>query len=406
MQQLERESSRDHGSRRSVVLVIDDEVGPRESLRMTLASEHEVLTADGARAALEILRSRPVDLVTVDLNMPGIKGNDLVEILRREFAEVEIIIITGFATIEAAVTGIRGGVSDFLTKPFDVVQVSSAVNLALHRQRGRRRLVRFLEGMGDVAGRDRTADQILHELENNEPLQHRLQALLDEPEGPSSPAGEIDPGALEFLELLAATIENRDPDMRGHARRVSFYAGLIADRMKLDDQQRADVRIAAFLHDLGKVGLLPDAAPIGEVVPATRRGQLEEHAEMGEKLLRALHVPAAITESIRHHHERWDGTGYPDRLRAERTPLLSRIISVADAFDAMVCNQAHAPSVGREAALRELSAEAGHQFDPQVVGVLCEIAQIPGNDQSPSEVESVRALESHFDEDAHGDLAS
>ncbi|MFT5441772.1 MAG: DNA-binding NtrC family response regulator [Myxococcota bacterium] len=169
---------------KAVVLVVDDEKGPRESLRMILSSSHTVLTAEGSDRALEILRSRHVDLVTVDLNMPGVQGAQLVEMIRSEFKEIEIIIISGFATVDAAVAGIRQGVRDFLTKPFDVVQVNAAVSRAIENQSGRRRLVRFLEGVGQAIGHDQNAEAIL---------------------------GELDASTVAFSELLSNTIECGKP---------------------------------------------------------------------------------------------------------------------------------------------------------------------------------------------------
>ena len=364
-------------TQRGVVLVVDDERGPRESLRMILSSGHEVVTAEGVNGALDILRSRAVDLVTVDLNMPGIKGDKLVGIIRQEFPEIEIIIITGFATVDAAVRGIRSGVSDFITKPFDVVQVNAAVASALHRQQGRRRLVRFLEGLGNVVGRERTAEDILSDLENNKELQTRLHTLLEDPriEPTANFEQAADSPTIKFLELLADTISSRDPAMRGHARRISFYAGLIADCMKLDSTLREHTRVAGFLHDIGKVGLSPDVMPFGEPLDPVQRDAVEEHPAIGERLLQPLSLPKTITDAVRHHHERWDGTGYPDGLRAEDTPLLARIIAVADAFDAIVGRRPEAPEDGRRIALSELRKGAGSQFDAQIVGVFCEIAQ-------------------------------
>jgi response regulator RpfG family c-di-GMP phosphodiesterase len=369
---------------------------------MILSSSYEVLTAEGGNGALEILRERPVDLVTVDLNMPGIKGDQLVGIIRQEFAETEIIIITGCATVDAAVSGIRCGVSDFLTKPFDVVQVNAAVNRALHRQQGRRRLVRFLEGLGNVVGRDRTSEDILCELEGSEELQARLQTLLEDPHIESHASREHagDTPTIEFLELLANTIESRDPQMRGHARRVSFYAGLIADRMKLDAVLREQARVAAFLHDLGKVGLSPDVLPVGEPLSAIQRSAVEEHPGIGERLLQPLALASAITSALRHHHERWDGMGYPDGLRAEETPLLARVVAVADAFDAIVCKQQEAQNDSRRFALSELKAGAGSQFDAQVVGVFCEIAQVEIPEQRDSVAPSSAKLSRAFVEGA------
>ena len=137
---------------RPVVLVVDDERGPRESLRMILRLRYEVLMASDAAEALEILRSRPVDLVTLDLKMPGMQGEEVMRIVRREFPHVEIVIVTGHGSLESATEALRSGVGDYLQKPFDVVQVNQAVARCVGRQGQRDRLVRFLDELGDAVG--------------------------------------------------------------------------------------------------------------------------------------------------------------------------------------------------------------------------------------------------------------
>lgn len=386
---------------RAVVLVVDDEKGPRESLRMILSSGYEVVTADGVNAALEILRSRPVDLVTLDLNMPGIRGDKLVGIMRGEFPEIEVIIITGFATVDAAVSGIRSGVSDFLTKPFDVVQVNTAVDKALHKGRERRRLVRFLEGLGDLVGRDRTTEEILIELDGDHELEAQLSTLLENPRIPEPPDREEraeagDPPTIDFLKRLADTIASREPSRRSHPRRVSFYAGLIADHLKLDATPSKHVRLAAYLHDIGRVS---DIAPVDA---SQHYDASQEHPSIGDRLLRPLGLPKTITDAVLHHHERFDGAGYPDGLRADATPLLARIIAVADSFDTIVSEQSSSPNDDRRIALAELEREAGSQLDPRIVGALCEVAQLQIREQqasvAPSSAELTRAFRREADE--------
>ena len=143
------------------MLVVDDERGSRESLRMILAPHHNVIQAGSGAEALEALRTSKVELMTLDLNMPGMKGEDVMRVVRSEFPQVEIIVITGCGTLESATSGIRYGICDYLQKPFDVVQVTASVMRALSRQRARTRLSAFLEELGGVVGKDRDAHAIL-----------------------------------------------------------------------------------------------------------------------------------------------------------------------------------------------------------------------------------------------------
>ena len=353
---------------RATVLIVDDERGPRESLRMILSPHHRTLQASSGVEALEILGTDHVDLVTLDLNMPGIKGQELMSTIRSEFPEMEIIVITGCGSLESAAEGIRSGICDYLQKPFDVLQVSASVLRALARHRARARLSSFLEELGGVVGHDRDTHLILDDVQRSQKLKGRFGGLLEDRGRVDRDAGRLDPPrTVEFLEVLAETIETKDRFMRGHARRVAFYSSLIADRLCLSAEEHARVRIAAFLHDIGKVGVPTDLLMRNGGLAESERKVVEEHSEIGSRLLKPLDIPSAVATAIRHHHERWDGTGYPDGLAGEEIPLTARIIAVADSFDTMACDRPYRAALDRSAIYRELRHFAGVQFDPDLV---------------------------------------
>ena len=376
-ERIQNASSMFPRGRRQQILVVDDERGPRESLRMILSGSHRVTTAVEGAEALEILRTESIDLVTVDLNMPGMKGDELMRTIRAEFPQTEIIIITGCGSVETAVEGIRHGVFDYLTKPFDVVQVMASVERALARRESRQRMVGFLEGISRVLGRNEDATVVLEELDASPLAQERLRAILAEPilETELSSARVNGPRTIEFLEVLAETIESRDVYMRGHARRVAFYADLIAARLCLSTEERDHVRMAAFLHDIGKVGAASDLLA-GKVMPEVERlASIHDHPAIGERLLLPLGLAAPVAATMRHHHERYDGSGYPDGLAGDDIPLAARIIAVVDAFDAMTCQRPYRDAKTRDEALIELRACARAQFDAGIVEFFCELAQ-------------------------------
>ena len=368
--------------RRSQLLVVDDERGPRESLRMILSGCHQVTTAEEGAEALEILRTESIDLVTVDLNMPGMKGDELMRTIRAEFPQTEIIIITGCGSVETAVEGIRHGVFDYLTKPFDVVQVTASVERALERHESRQRMACFLEGISRVLGRNRDANIVLEELDASPLAQERLRSVLEEPSfGPDLVGSRVSgPRTIEFLEVLAETIESRDIYMRGHARRVAFYADLVAARLCLSREERDHVRMAAFLHDIGKVGAASDLLA-GKVMPEPDRLEsIHDHPAIGERLLLPLGLAAPVATTVRHHHERYDGAGYPDGLAGDDIPLAARIIAVVDAFDAMTCERPYSKAKTRDEALAVLREESRGQFDPGFVDIFCELAKSGATD--------------------------
>lgn len=381
----------------STVLVVDDERGPRDSLRMILAPTFRVLAARSGSEALEVMRAEPIDLVTLDLNMPGLSGQELMRRIRDEFPHIEIIVITGNATLASATEGIRYGIADYLQKPFDIVQVMSAVTRALARQKARGGLVTFLRDLGDVVGSGRDADEILQEVGRSQKLQRRLRALLAG-HGEAAAAGlakepDLD-STIDFLEVLAETIETKSRFMRGHAGRVAFYAGILAHRLGLPDEQQERVRIAAFLHDLGKVGVPSDLLVRSGGLEPAERESIEQHPVSGEHLIQPLALPAVIGAAIRHHHEWWDGSGYPDGLAGEEIPLEARIIAIADAFDAMSCDRPYRDALRREIVLGEFRRYAGIQFDPKLAVMFAAILESQESEFDLLEIAEARSAAS------------
>ena len=370
---------------RATILVVDDERGPRESLRMILEPIHRVLQAASGAEALETLRIQAVDLLTLDLNMPGMKGQDVMRIVRRDFPQIEVVVITGCGSVESAAEGIRYGICDYLQKPFDVVQVGAAVTRALTRQRARARLTSFLGELGQVVGHERNAHAILEDVQRSQKLRGRLGDLFERSDTQPGPSGEAtDPTrTAEFLEVLAETIENKDQFMRGHARRVAFYSSLLADRLNLSAAEREFVRISAFLHDLGKVGVPTDLLLRDGSLDDEERAVVERHPEIGARLIKPLDIKSSISLAIRHHHERWDGGGYPDGLAGEEIPFVARVIGIADAFDAMTCNRPYRPALARELVCTELRRAAGDQFDPNLAKEFLTILETGISDVDP-----------------------
>ncbi|GEM_PF-415047 len=366
----------------SRILIVDDERGPRESLRMILSGNYDVSVAENGAEALELLRTDAIDLVTVDLNMPGMKGDQLMRTIRAEFPQTEIIIITGCGSIETAVEGIRHGVFDYLTKPFDVAQVIASVERALERQQSRTHMASSLEEISRVLSPDLDSQLVLDELDASAPAQERFRAVLEEP-ALCPKAGNTrvgDPSTIEFLEILAETVESRDLFMRGHARRVAFFSDLLGAALCISREERQHIRMAAFVHDIGKVGA-PSDVLAGAVMPEPQRlDAVQSHSAVGEKLLLPLGLEATIATTVRHHHERYDGTGYPDGLAGNEIPLAARIIAVTDAFDAMTCERPYRQARTDEEALVELRTEAGAQFDPQMVRLFCELVMAGATD--------------------------
>lgn len=376
---------------RARILVVDDELGPRESLRMILRPGYEVLTASDGSEALEVLRSTPIDLVTLDLNMPGLQGEELMCVIRREFPGVELIVITGYGSVESAVEGLRFGICDYIHKPFDVVKVLTAVARGLANRQGRRQLTGFLERLGGLLGRAEEVQRLLERVENRPRLQRRVAQWIGELDAPRPGEEREQWRASAFLEVLAETIEAQHEFMRGHAQRTSFYAGLLSDRLCLGMRDQEHVRVAGFLHDIGKVGVPSELLSRPGALDPQERRAVERHPVIGVGLVDPLGLPAEVSMAVRHHHEWWDGRGYPDGLYGNQIPLVARIVSVSDAYDAMTSDRPYRSALPQAVAVDELRRFSGTQFDPVLVKeFLCIVESLDGDLQILAESVATR----------------
>ena len=172
---------------------------------------------------------------------------------------------------------------------------------------------------------------------------------------------------LSFATALVATIEARDQYTAGHSAAVAIYARDIAERMGLARDQQQLAHVCGLVHDVGKIGLAPGLLEKPGALTLEERRQMEKHSEIGERILRNVEDYAEIAAIVRHHHERWDGEGYPDRLAGEAIPLLSRIIAVADAYNAMTSDRPYRDAMPSRVARLRLAQAADSQFDTSVV---------------------------------------
>jgi len=189
---------------------------------------------------------------------------------------------------------------------------------------------------------------------------------------------------LATVRSLAAAIDAKDPYTRGHSDRVATLALMAADRIGLSHEDRLALELSAYLHDIGKIGVREDVLHKPGRLDEQEAEEMRSHPLIGANILAHVEFPWTITPNVRHHHERWDGSGYPDRLSGEEIPLLARILSVADSHEAMVSDRPYRRGRSTDDALTELRRCAGTQFDAAVVEVFCDvIATQDGSARAP-----------------------
>lgn len=317
-------------------LVVDDEPRLRRVLVRLLEGEGFTCAeaGSGVEALVELERT-PVPLVISDLRMPEMDGVALLREIVSRWPETAVIVVTAVAEVESAVACLQMGALDYVAKPFHLDEVRARVAQALDK----RRLL----------------------LENRS-YQHQLEDRVE------AQARRIEELFLEGVHALVFALEAKDAYTRGHSMRVANYSVTIARTLGLDADLIDTIALGAELHDVGKIGVSESVLhKAGRLTDAEYR-HVMEHMVIGARILGPLmrDAPGALA-IVRSHHERLDGRGFPDGLKGEAIPFEARVVSVADAFDAMTSVRPYRPSMSVATAMTELEQGRGVQFDAGAV---------------------------------------
>ncbi len=317
-------------------LVVDDEASLRDTLRRVLeTSGFQCVTAASGAEALALLEEREVPVVLSDIRMPEMDGVTLLGKIRERWPDVAVIVVTGVTEVEVAVACLQMGALDYVTKPFQLKEVKARVEQALEKRRLIRENRMYQEHLSDLVGIQA----------------RRIEELF-----------------VEGVQVLVEALEAKDAYTRGHSARVSAYSGRIAAELGIAPSEVQVIELAAELHDVGKIGVREAVLLKPARLDVDEYDHLMQHMSIGARILGPLlkNAPQVI-DVVRSHHERYDGTGRPDELAGEDIPLLARVVSTADAFDAMTSARPYRTAMPVESALAELDRCAGSQFDPAVV---------------------------------------
>lgn len=315
------------------VLIVDDEKNLLSALRRHLReAEYTVLTEENPGKALDTLRQENPAVLVTDLKMPGMDGIELLRRAQELRPDCIRILMTGYADLGAAVDAVnQGGVFRFLAKPFQAEDLQHAIDEAI-------RYRSFLE-----------SDRELRILK-------RTQSAME---------GMI----RAFVDL----VETRDPYTCGHQNRVARLSAAIGREAGLDDDRLHGLRLAALVHDIGKIGVPFSILNKPGVLSEAEMDIIREHPEKGWGTLRHVDFPWPIAEVVLQHHERLDGSGYPHGLEGDAIRTEARIIAVADMVDAMASHRPYRPALGVDAALRELRSARHQQYDARFADICVDL---------------------------------
>ena len=326
----------------SKVLVVDDEMSIRITLGEFLKQEgYEVFTAENVKKATELLSEHSFDVVLSDIIMPQDSGISLLKLIREQNPEVRVIMMTGEPTVDTAVDAIRQGAHDYLTKP---VFRNSVINSVRHA----------------VDFKQLSDEKHRLEQENQAHRQNLERLVIERTE-------KLRHAMLNTAFATAAIMDLRDPYTAGHQRRVGSLARAIGKELALPDETIEGLHIAGCIHDIGKITVPFEILTKPVQLSPNEYAIIKEHPRKGYEVLKSYEMPWPIAEIVYHHHERLNGSGYPQGLTADQIGLETRIISVADVVEAMSSHRPYRPSLGLDAALQEIETNKGRLYDTQVV---------------------------------------
>ena len=310
------------------ILVIDDNAVAREVMRdMLESSGYEVVSASSATEALTLFVDDRIALVLTDIVMPDMSGLELLDAMRLHRPNLPIVLVTGANTRDNLTEALRRGADGLVAKPFTREELDQALTKALDR-----------------AGR------------SERDLRERLLAPT-------------------LTSALANAIEAREEGMRGHCERLTVLAMRLGLAFGLGEEEIETIRLGALLHDIGKIGI-PDSVLLkADALSEEETHLMRTHTVIGDNLLEPIELLAAVRPIVRHHHERWDGLGYPDALAGEAIPFGARIMAVADAVEAMSARRVYREPLSEPEIVRELERGRGTQWDPHIVDVVLRLVE-------------------------------
>ena len=314
------------------VLIVEDDGAILALLTVLLEREgFNVVTASDGEAGLAAVRDHEPDVVLLDVGLPRLDGLEVTRRLRanRATRTLPIILLTARASIDDMVAGLDAGADDFIGKPFERPELLARVRSGI-------RMRRAVLGM------------------------ETAQAVVT---------------------ALANAVEAKDLVTEQHCERLAVVAARLCERLGLGVDEREAITYGALLHDVGKIGVAEAIlAKPGPLTP-DEWVVLRRHPEIGERICRPLGLSQSFAPIVRHHHERWDGGGYPDGLRGAAIPLGARIVALGDAFDAMTHDRPYRRAFPTSYALEEVRQQSGRQFDPELaepfIACLDELADVP-----------------------------
>ncbi|MEE8414233.1 MAG: HD domain-containing phosphohydrolase [Dehalococcoidales bacterium] len=324
------------------ILIVDSDAAIRQLLQKKLTNKGYICSeASHTEQAIEKIRNSGIDLVILDINTQRIPIVELLSTIKASHPYMAVVVATPVGGTSIGIECKELGADEYITKPFILEEVISTVGKVLEKRR----------------------------LENlKEQYQQHLQNIVGEQ------TEKIRNSFFQAVTALVHALEAKDIYTSGHSQRVADFSVAIGNKMGLPQQSIEKIKMAGLVHDIGKIGIKEQILNKPAGLTGEEFKQVQRHPEIGEYILAPIVNDTEILKLVRHHHEHYDGNGYPDRLTGTRIPLGTRILAVADAYDAMTSDRPYRKAMSSKVAFDELERKKGTQFDPEVVTVLFQIS--------------------------------
>lgn len=330
-------------SKKVKVLVVDDIASIRIVIRKKMTDEgYECVEAKDGNEALAILAGQSFELVLLDILMPGKTGREVLPEIVKNYPDTAVIMATSLDDTELAIEMMKMGAYDYVIKPVGLDELPIRVRKALEKR--------------ELYIKNRE-----YELSLEKKVEEQTR--------------QIRRAFLNSIQSLAYALEARDEYTGGHSQRVSQYAYLIAGRLGIEHAQIEKIKQAALVHDIGKIGIRESVLLKKTNLTDDEYEHIAEHSVIGERILQPAIDDEEILKMVRHHHERYDGKGYPDGLSGMEIPRGARVLAVADMYDAMTSDRPYRKAVSPDIAIAEIKRQTGHMLDPLVVNAFFKIVE-------------------------------
>ncbi len=334
------------------ILAVDDEVGILDSLNVFLSKAgYTFVGVTNPLDAIEKIRNEHFDLMLLDFLMTPIHGDQVVEEIRKFNKDLYILLLTGHKD---------------LAPPLDTIK--------------------RLDIQGYCEKSDKF-DQLLLLIESGIKAVSQMQLIRKINDELKTTYDKLESAYMETIEILRFTVEAKDAYTRGHSDRVSEYSILIGKALGLPEEDLKTLKIGGLFHDIGKIGI-PDSILLKTTkLDDEEYSEIKNHPTIGAHILSNATIFKDIIPIVKHHHERFDGHGYPGQLKGEKIPYFARIAAVADSFDAMTSKRSYRDSLPMDVVIEEIIKNSGTQFDPEIAKVFLDILS-----NKPDEIKRIQSL--------------